>query len=165
MIYRIKISGKEYNDNYTYDTQKDSDLFGEIKEIIEEIEKGNIDTLELSRNQCRNRPRGGLAQAGNLATDETSRIYERMVDFMIIETEEQKKSRIFDHYKQYIKKPVNKGGCIRFIVIKYVVRLTDIDPFKMAAELKKDGYIIAFDDSSISERENERKRKAVEKIA
>ena len=56
---------------------------------------------------------------------------------MRIETEEQKKSRIFDHYKQYIKKPVNKGGCIRFIVIEYVVRITDIDPFKMAAELKK----------------------------
>nr|DAY87964.1 MAG TPA: hypothetical protein [Caudoviricetes sp.] len=88
-----------------------------------------------------------------------------MVDFMRIETEEQKKSRIFEHYKQYIKKPVNKGGCIRFIVIEYIVRLTDIDPFKMAAELKKDGYIIVFDDSSISERENERKRKAVEKIA
>lgn len=84
---------------------------------------------------------------------------------MIIETEEQKKSRIFEHYKQYIKKPVNKGGCIRFIVIEYVVRLTDIDPLKMAAELKKDGYIIAFDDSSISESENKRKRKAVEKIA
>lgn len=84
---------------------------------------------------------------------------------MRIETEEQKKSRIFEHYKQYIKKPVNKGGCIRFIVIEYVVRLTDIDPLKMAAELKKDGYIIAFDDSSISESENERKRKAVEKIA
>ena len=50
MIYRIKISGKEYKDNYTYDTQKDGDLFGEIKEIIEEIEKGNIDTLELSKN-------------------------------------------------------------------------------------------------------------------
>ena len=50
MIYIIKISGKEYNDNYTYDTRKDGDLFGEIKEIIEEIEKGNIDTLELSRN-------------------------------------------------------------------------------------------------------------------
>lgn len=50
MIYRIKISGKKYNDNYTYDTQKDGDFFGEIKEIIEEIEKGNIDTLELSRN-------------------------------------------------------------------------------------------------------------------
>lgn len=84
---------------------------------------------------------------------------------MRIETEEQKKSRIFENYKQYIKKPVNKGGCIRFIVIEYIVRLTDIDPFKMAAELKKDGYIIVFDDSSISERENERKRKAVEKIA
>lgn len=84
---------------------------------------------------------------------------------MRIEAEEQKKSRIFEHYKQYIKKPVNKGGCIRFIVIEYIVRLTDIDPFKMAAELKKDGYIIVFDDSSISERENERKRKAVEKIA
>lgn len=64
-----------------------------------------------------------------------------MVDFMRIETEGQKKSRIFEHYKQYIKKPVNKGGCIRFIVIEYIVRLTDIDPFKMAAELKKDGYI------------------------
>ena len=50
MIYIIKISGKEYNDNYTYDTQNDGDLFGEIKEIIEEIKNGNIDTLELSRN-------------------------------------------------------------------------------------------------------------------
>lgn len=84
---------------------------------------------------------------------------------MRIETEEQKKSRIFEHYKQYIKKPVNKGGCIRFIVIEYVCRFADINAFKMGAELKKDEYIIAFDDSSISERENERKRKAVEKIA
>lgn len=84
---------------------------------------------------------------------------------MRIETEEQKKSRIFEHYKQYIKKPVNKGGCIRFIVIEYVCRFADINAFKMGAELKKDGYIIVFDDSSISERENERKRKAVEKIA
>lgn len=50
MKYTIKISGKQYNDNYTYDTQKDGDLFGEIKEIIEEIENGNIDTLELSKN-------------------------------------------------------------------------------------------------------------------
>lgn len=50
MTYRIKISGKEYNDNYTYDTQKDGDFFEEIKEIIKEIEKGNIDTLEVSRN-------------------------------------------------------------------------------------------------------------------
>lgn len=83
---------------------------------------------------------------------------------MRIETEEQKKSRIFEHYKQYIKKPVNKGGCIRFIVIEYVCRFADINAFKMGAELKKDGYIISFDDSSISERENERKRKAVEKI-
>lgn len=30
---------------------------------------------------------------------------------MKIETEKQKKSRIFEHYKQYIKKPVNKGEC------------------------------------------------------
>ena len=50
MIYRVKISGKQYNDKYTYDTQKDGDCFGEIKEIIEEIINGNIDTLELSRN-------------------------------------------------------------------------------------------------------------------
>lgn len=84
---------------------------------------------------------------------------------MKIETEKQKKSRIFEHYKQYIKKPIKKGGCIRFIVIEYVCRFADINAFKMGAELKKDGYIIAFDDSSISDRENERKRKAVEKIA
>jgi hypothetical protein len=50
MKYTIKISGKQYNDNYTYDTHNDGDFFGEIKEIIEEIEKGNIDTLELSKN-------------------------------------------------------------------------------------------------------------------
>lgn len=93
MKYTIKISGKQYNDNYTYDTQNDGDFFGEIKEIIEEIEKGNIDTLELSKNQCRNRPRGGLAQAGNLATDETSRINEsevlNMEKYIMVVTDEQ----------------------------------------------------------------------------
>ena len=40
MIYRIKVEGKEYSDNYILD---------ELKAIVEDMKEGNIDKLEVER--------------------------------------------------------------------------------------------------------------------
>ena len=48
MIYRIKIEGKEYNDNYTFETPKEGDILDELKDILEEVEAGNIDKVEIA---------------------------------------------------------------------------------------------------------------------
>ena len=49
MIYRIKSEGKEYNDNYTFETPKEGDILDELKDILEEVEAGNIDKVEIAR--------------------------------------------------------------------------------------------------------------------
>ena len=49
-------------------------------------------------------------------------------------------------------------------VVEYTCRFPGIDPYKMAAAIVSDGFEVLFDDSSISQKENERKRKAVEKL-
>lgn len=49
MIYRIKIEGNEYNDNYTFETPKEGDILDELKDILEEVEAGNIDKVEIAR--------------------------------------------------------------------------------------------------------------------
>lgn len=49
MIYRIKIEGKEYNDNYTFETLREGDILDELKAIIEDMKEGNIDKLEVER--------------------------------------------------------------------------------------------------------------------
>ena len=49
MIYRIKIEGKEYNDNYTFETPREGDILDELKDILEEVEAGNIDKVEIAR--------------------------------------------------------------------------------------------------------------------
>ena len=36
MIYRIEVEGKEYNDNYTFETPKEGDILDELKAIIED---------------------------------------------------------------------------------------------------------------------------------
>lgn len=84
---------------------------------------------------------------------------------MIIETAEEKRERIFDFYKKdLIKLTNNSTRPIRFNCIEYVCRFPKINPFEMAKALKNDGYDFVFDDSSISRKENDRKRKAVEKF-
>lgn len=53
-------------------------------------------------------------------------------------------------------------GFLRMNVIEYTCSFAKIDPFRMAAQLVKDGYgNIKFDDASISCKENERKRRRV----
>lgn len=49
MIYRIKIKGKECNDNYTFETPKEGNVLDELKGILEEVKAGNIDKVEIAR--------------------------------------------------------------------------------------------------------------------
>lgn len=49
MIYRIKIEGKEYNDNYTFETPKEGGILDELRTIVEDMEEGNIDKLKIER--------------------------------------------------------------------------------------------------------------------
>lgn len=49
MIYRIKVEGKEYNDNYTFETPKEGDILDELKAILEEVKAGSIDKVEIAR--------------------------------------------------------------------------------------------------------------------
>jgi len=49
-------------------------------------------------------------------------------------------------------------------VVEYLCRFPKIDPYTMAAALASDGFQILFDDSSISQVENYKKRKAFEKL-
>lgn len=82
------------------------------------------------------------------------------------ETESEKKIRIFNHYKEILIKESQQvytlyNGKIRFIVIEYLCKYSKIDPYRMAQSLKNDGYLIIFDDSSISRLENKIKYKKV----
>ena len=84
-----------------------------------------------------------------------------------IETAEEKKKRVFQYYKNRLIKEVrNMSGNenIRFICIEYLCRFPKIDPYVMAASIKKDGITILYDDSSISREENRRKEKQVNKL-
>ena len=49
MIYRIKVEGKEYNENYTFETPKEGDILDELRAIVEDMEEGNIDKLKIER--------------------------------------------------------------------------------------------------------------------
>lgn len=76
----------------------------------------------------------------------------------------EKETRIFNHYKSILMKSGKEHGQIRMNLIEYVCSFPKIDPFKMAKSLVSESFHIVFDDSSISQKENEQKRKAVEKL-
>lgn len=48
-VYRIKIKGKEYNEDYTFTEPTEGSIKEEVGAILEEIKKGNIDSLEVKR--------------------------------------------------------------------------------------------------------------------
>lgn len=79
------------------------------------------------------------------------------------ETEEEKRQRMFNFYKQDLVKLHQQCKQLRMNVIEYVCEAPKIDPVDMARTLVKEGYTILFDDSSISARENERKHREVYK--
>ena len=76
----------------------------------------------------------------------------------------EKEKRMFEFYKKDLERIGKKMGQVRMIVIEYVCNFPKINPYKMAASIVSDGYKVVFDDSSISQKENERKQKAVEKL-
>lgn len=80
------------------------------------------------------------------------------------ETAAEKEKRMFEFYKNDLEKIVEEIGQVRMNVIEYVCSFPKINPYKMAASIVFDGFKVVFDDSSISQKENERKRKTVEKL-
>lgn len=51
MTYSIKITGSKYNEDYTFTDPAEGSIKEEVAAILEEMEKGNIDSLELSTKQ------------------------------------------------------------------------------------------------------------------
>lgn len=49
IVYRIKIEGKEYNEDYTFTEPKEGNIKEEIAAALEEMKKGNIDSLEIKK--------------------------------------------------------------------------------------------------------------------
>ena len=84
-----------------------------------------------------------------------------------IETTEEQKERVFQHYKNRLVNEVrNTSGTenLRFLVIEYLCGFPKINPFEMAASIAKDNIIILFDDSSISKAENKAKENKAKKL-
>ncbi len=84
-----------------------------------------------------------------------------------VETIEEQKERIFQHYKNRLTTEVrnaSKNENIRFNVVEYLCGFPKIDPFVTTASLVKDGISILYDDTSISKKENEMKKRKVEKL-
>ena len=78
------------------------------------------------------------------------------------ETPQEKGIRIFNFYKKELEKLSDESRKIRMICIEYACSFPNINAYKMASSLLASGYNIVYDDSSITERENGKKRKNVE---
>lgn len=48
-VYRIKITGTEYNEDYTFTEPAEGNIKEEIAAALEEMKKGNIDSLEVKK--------------------------------------------------------------------------------------------------------------------
>ena len=78
------------------------------------------------------------------------------------ETLQQKHKRIFEHYyERIIKEKYYPDRPIRYSVIEYMCYFPKINPVYMARRLANSGYEIAFDDTSITQSENNKKRMEV----
>lgn len=70
-------------------------------------------------------------------------------------------NRMFERYKWDLMKLHEQHGQLRMIVIEYVCGTPKLDPIEMARSLVADGYKVVFDDSSISVKDNDKKRRRV----
>lgn len=78
------------------------------------------------------------------------------------ETLQEKKLRIFEtYYERIIKERYYPDRPIRYSVIEYLCSFPKINPVYMARRLANSGYEMAFDDTSISQSANNRKRMEV----
>lgn len=48
MTYSINITGSKYNEDYTFTDPAEGSIKEEVAAILEEMAKGNIDSLEMS---------------------------------------------------------------------------------------------------------------------
>lgn len=48
MTYSMKITGSKYNEDYTFADPEEGSIKEEVAAILEEMENGNIDSLEMS---------------------------------------------------------------------------------------------------------------------
>lgn len=48
-VYRLKITGTEYNEDYTFTEPTEGSIKEEIAAALEEMKKGNIDSLEVKK--------------------------------------------------------------------------------------------------------------------
>lgn len=77
--------------------------------------------------------------------------------------EDHEKNRIFDTYKKRLLKEctIDNGNKINFLSIEYLCEFPKINPIEMAKSLISSGCEIVFDDTSISQAENNKKRNQV----
>lgn len=48
-VYRIKITGNKYNEDYTFTEPTEGSIKEEVAAILEEMKKGNIGSLEVKK--------------------------------------------------------------------------------------------------------------------
>lgn len=58
-VYKIRISGKKYNLDYTFNDPVEGSIAEEISAILEDKEKGNIDTVAISATDKKYRDENG----------------------------------------------------------------------------------------------------------
>lgn len=81
---------------------------------------------------------------------------------MKIETSQEKHRKIFEHYYERLcKNNYYADRPIRYSVIEYLCSFPKINPVYMARELNDKGYEIVFNDTSITQSENNKKRREV----
>lgn len=49
MTYKIKITGKKYNESYTFEDPREGSIREEISAILREMRKGNIESVEIKK--------------------------------------------------------------------------------------------------------------------
>lgn len=85
-----------------------------------------------------------------------------------VETTEEQKERMFKHYKNILategRSEEHLNDPIRFNGIEYLCSFPKINPYEMAASLIQSGYMILYDDTSISRLENKKKEKYVNRL-
>ena len=104
--------------------------------------------------------------AEDLARFERDKRKGLVLEFEVIDDAEYQRLRAqatFEYYKNRLVKECGGDGRFRFNAIEFICSFPGIDPVEMAVALKKDGYGVVFDDSSISRGENLRKEKMVER--
>lgn len=146
----------EDKDNYEINrhTLKAIKLNVEEVKLLRRASAVGINSKATAEKALRSKRHGYMSDRKKAEAEKTIDVFRKI-------TVASKESRIFEFYKNDLKKLGRKHGQIRMNVIEYTCSFPKIDPFKMAQDLVRDGFKVVFDDSSISQKENEQKKKKV----